>query len=94
MTKTFAVPQITVLDRGFVYVGHVTIDDGFATITGAQCVRRWGTSNGLGELAAKGPQPQTKLDAAGTVVAPLTALVHLIACDPTAWPALAADRAA
>ena len=89
MTKTFPTPQIVVLDRGFVYVGHITIDDGFATITGAQCVRRWGTQNGLGELAAKGPQPNTELDAVGTVIAPMTALIHLIACDPANWPAAA-----
>ena len=87
MTKTFPAPQIAVLDRGFVYVGHVTIDDGFVTITGALCIRRWGTKNGLGELAAKGPQSATICDDAGTVVAPLTALIHLIACNPAAWAA-------
>lgn len=90
MNKTFTDPQIVVLDRGFVYVGRVSIADGFVTITSAQCVRRWGTQNGLGELAEKGPQPSTKMDAAGTVVAPLTALIHMIKCAPAAWPNLIA----
>lgn len=90
MTKTFENPQIIVLDRGFVYAGRVEIADGFVTITQAKCVRRWGTSNGLGELAAKGPQSRTVLDDAGTVVAPMTALIHLIGCKADAWPALAA----
>lgn len=90
MTKTFTDPQIVVLDRGFVYVGRVEIADGMVTITKAKCVRRWGTSNGLGELAAEGPKTRTTLDEAGTVVAPLTALIHLITCNSAAWPALAA----
>lgn len=95
MTRTFTDPQIVVLDRGFIYVGHVAIADGFATITQAQCIRRWGTQNGLGELASKGPQLNTKTDKAGTVVAPMTAVIHLIACDPAVWSALgASERAA
>lgn len=78
--------QIAVLDRGFVYVGACHIQHGTLTITNAQNVRRWGTQNGLGELAMRGPQANTKLDAAGTVTAPLTALSHLIDCDTGAWP--------
>lgn len=77
--------QIAVLDRGFVYVGKVAIAEGFVTISDAQCVRRWGTSHGLGQLAGEGPQPNTKLDPTGTVTAPLGSLVHLITCEPSAW---------
>lgn len=85
--------KIAVLDRGFVYVGLCHTEDGALVITNAQNVRRWGTSAGLGELASKGPQDQTKLDAAGTVRAPLPAVIHLIDCDSAAWP-LAASQAA
>lgn len=86
--------QIAVLDRGFIYVGTCAVDDGFLTITDARCIRCWGTTAGLGQLATKGPQPATKLDATGTVRAPVSALVHLIDCDPAAWSteAAAADR--
>ena len=90
MTKTFTDPQIVVLDRGFVYAGRAEIADGFVTITKAQCVRRWGTSKGLGELAAEGPKSRTVLDDAGTIVAPVSALVHLIGCNAAAWPHLVA----
>ncbi len=83
---TTPTPQIAVLDRGFVYVGLCAVQDGMLVITRAQNIRRWGTSAGLGELAAKGPQPQTKLDATGTVRAPITSVMHLIDCDPVAWP--------
>ncbi|MEK9722097.1 MAG: hypothetical protein VW405_01260 [Rhodospirillaceae bacterium] len=79
--------QIAVLDRGFVYVGHVSAADGWIKIEGARCVRRWGTTRGLGQLAAEGPQEATKLDPAGTVRAPLSSVVHLIDADPTKWAA-------
>lgn len=89
-TLTTSTPQIAVLDRGFVYVGLCAVQDGVLVITRAQNVRQWGTSAGLGELAAKGPQHRTKLDAAGTVRAPLASVMHLIDCDPAAWPDFAA----
>ena len=76
--------QIVVMDRGFVYAGKVTIENDFVTITEAKNIRRWGTTEGLGELAAKGPLADTKLDPAGTVKAPMRAVIHLIECK-TAW---------
>lgn len=82
--------QIAVLDRGFVYVGQCAVQDGFLTITVAACVRRWGTTGGLGQLATKGPQAATKLDPAGTIRAPLSSVIHLIDCAPSAWPETAA----
>jgi hypothetical protein len=87
---TTPTPQIAVLDRGFVYVGLCRVEDGVLVITRARNVRRWGTSAGLGELAAKGARQDTKLDTSGTVRAPLTSVIHLIDCAPAAWPDLAA----
>ena len=93
MTTPNPVPQIAVLTHGFVYVGHCAVQDGFLTITGAGNIRRWGTEKGLGQLAATGPTDKTKIDPAGTVRAPLSALIHLIDCAPAAWPATAAQAA-
>ena len=76
--------QICVLDRGFVYVGHVTMDGDLVTIDNARCIRRWGTTAGLGQLAESGPTAQTKLDVVGTVKAPLRAVIHFVACK-TQW---------
>lgn len=90
---TFTALQIAVLDQGFVYVGRCAVADGFLTISDASCIRRWGTTGGLGQLAHQGPQGTTKLDYAGTVRVPLSALVHLIDCDPAAWPAAKAQAA-
>ncbi|UXU73670.1 MULTISPECIES: hypothetical protein [unclassified Paracoccus (in: a-proteobacteria)] len=78
-------PQIAVLDRGFVYVGYCSVEGGTLTVTGAQCIRRWGTSRGLGELALEGPKANTKLDPAGTLHAPVGSVVHLIDAVPAVW---------
>ncbi len=83
MTTELSTPRfcIAVLDRGFVYVGTCVVHDGVLTITGAHCVRRWGTENGLGQLAQSGPTAKTRLDATGTVRTPQTALIHLSEAD-------------
>lgn len=77
--------NIVILDRGFVYVGDVSIYGDWLLISDAKNVRRWGTTQGLGELAAKGPQPETKLDMGGSVKAPLRALIGLIKCEAASW---------
>lgn len=77
--------QIVILDRGFVYVGAVKTDDNWCLIEGAQNVRRWGTKKGLGELAAEGPKANTVLDPAGTVRAPLKAVIGMIQCETATW---------
>ena len=72
--------NIVVLDRGFVYVGHVVIDGDFATITNAKNIRYWGTKKGLGELV-KGPLAETVLDDIGTIKAPMRAVMHFVPCS-------------
>jgi len=76
---------VVVLERGFVYQGAVTISDGWVLIDNAKNVRCWGTKNGLGELAIKGPQSETKLDQCGNVKAPLAQLISLLPCKTTNW---------
>ena len=71
--------NIVVLDRGFVYVGDVTIDGDFAVIENAKNIRYWGTKNGLGELV-NGPLKETKLDTVGTVKAPMRSVIHFTPC--------------
>ncbi len=79
---------IIVLDKGFVYVGHFALlEGGWFTISKAQCVRRWGTESGLGQLASGGPRTETKLEPAPNIFAPLHALMHLIECNLESWKA-------
>ncbi len=80
MEETNMGAQIVVLDRGYVYQGNVTRTGDMITILSAKNIRRWGTTKGLGQLAAAGPQHNTILDEAGTVQAPMRAVVHFIAC--------------
>lgn len=76
--------KIVVLDRGFVYVGHVSVDSDFVVIKNAKNIRQWGTTKGLGELV-NGPLTNTKLDNVGTVRAPSRALISLIDVEQAKW---------
>ena len=79
--------RIVILDRGFVYVGDFACDGDWVVISNASCVRRWGTTKGLGELAASGPLSKTVLDPAGVVRAPVRAVIGTIDCEPSKWAA-------
>lgn len=71
--------KIVVLDRGFVYVGKVADEGENLRITNARNIRRWGTTNGLGELVS-GPTDDTVLDLVGEIIAPKRAVIHQIVC--------------
>ena len=71
--------QIVVLDKGFVYVGDVSMNNQYVLIQNAKNLRRWGTTEGLGQLR-NGPLPETKIDQCGTILAPKHSLVHFIPC--------------
>ncbi len=59
--------RLVVLQRGWVAVGRFYKDGSDCSLECAQIIRRWGTTRGLGELAALGPLENTKLDPAGTL---------------------------
>lgn len=75
---------IVVLDRGFVYVGNVTVDAEWCVIQNAKNIRVWGTTKGLGELV-NGPTKGTKMDAVGTVRAPMRAVISIIDAKGDKW---------
>jgi hypothetical protein len=79
INKTNRGQAIVVLDRGFVYVGELSINGTELTITNAKNLRSWGTTQGLGELR-NGPLSSTKLDVVGEVIAPVKSLIHYIPC--------------
>lgn len=54
--------RIVILQRGWIYVGRYYVKGIECRLEDAYCVRRWGTTMGLGELAEKGPLPETKLE--------------------------------
>lgn len=69
--------QIVVVDRGFVYVGAVTIEGDMCRIHAAKNIRKWGTTKGLGELV-DGPTKDTVIDNYGEVLVPMQAVIHFI----------------
>lgn len=83
--------QIAVLDRGFVYIGDCRTEDGCLVIDDARNIRRWGTKNGLGQLATTGPTARTSHDHSGTIRAPIHSVIHLIDANRAAWPTATGD---
>jgi len=80
---------IMVLQRGWVIVGRLaSTSDTTVVITGASVIRYWGTTRGLGELAANGPTATTKLDPAGTVRVHPLGVVLRIDCNQDKWEGL------
>ena len=53
--------KIVILQRGWVYIGFLEKDGDECKLHKAYNIRRWGTSNGLGELV-NGKLEDTKLD--------------------------------
>lgn len=79
--------RIAILQRGWVMVGRFAQDGDRCFLRGASVVRRWGTTRGLGELAANGPLAETKLDACGEVQFHELTAVALIRCAEDKWTA-------
>jgi hypothetical protein len=76
--------QIVIADRGWVWVGKTRRELGYLVIEDARNVRRWGTTAGLGQLAANGPTPDTRLDPVGTIKVADQAVIGVIKCN-AAW---------
>ena len=76
---------IVILHRGFVAVGHLYLDVDEFRLEKAAIVRRWGTTKGLGELAATGPLKETILDDCGTLRAHRLTTVATIDCCESNW---------
>lgn len=76
--------QIVIAQRGWVFVGSVTRTENEVVIEDAAVVRRWGTTAGLGQLAAKGPTADTRLDPCPTVRIHPLAIVAMMDCAE--WP--------
>ena len=79
--------HIVVIQSGWVFVGtlHPTPAPGTMRLDNAACIRQWGTTRGLGELALSGAQKATELDPCGTVEAVLSAVLFTIPVDPKKW---------
>lgn len=79
--------SILILQRGWVFVGDLSRDDDGEEfiLSNAQNVERWGTTEGLGQLALSGPTTDTVLRDAGTVRCHKLTVVCRLDVDPTHW---------
>lgn len=78
--------RIVVLQRGWVAIGDYSATDTECILTNAKIIRRWGTTQGLGELAANGPLPNTKLDPAGILKFHPLSVVVTFTTEAGLWP--------
>lgn len=80
--------KIVVLQRGWVMIGRFSRKGNQCKLDNACVIRVWGTTNGLGELAANGPTSSTKLDKTGTVEFNELTAVVVINCEEQKWDSL------
>ena len=72
---------IAIATGGFVWIGVVKSDtDTHLVLDDAYNVRKFGTTNGLGQIAVEGPTKDTVLDACGIVEINKVALIATILC--------------
>lgn len=82
--------RIVILQRGWVFVGNYKRSsdvDGESQLTESFCIRRWGTTKGIGELT-DGPTKSTILDKVGTVKFNDMTVVASIVCGGEKWSAI------
>jgi len=77
--------KIVVVQSGWVFVGDVVVENSYVKITDARNIRVWGTTQGLGELALRGPTKETVLDDYGVVTVPVHAVLAYITCNDIDW---------
>lgn len=77
--------RIIVLQRGWVIVGRYFRRGTECRAEDSYVIRRWGTTNGLGELATKGPLTDTKLEPSGLSEFHRSAEVLTLRCEESKW---------
>ena len=77
--------RIVILQRGWVMVGHYSKKGSECTLTHPSVIRIWGTTRGLGEIAAAGPTAATKLDPSPTVRFHELTVIATIDCEVSKW---------
>ena len=77
--------KIIVLDNGFVVYGSVSQEHQYLVISNCACIRVWGTTKGLGQLANSGPTKDTVLEPQPTTRVHELQVTQIIDCRGEAW---------
>lgn len=82
--------RICILQRGWVMVGYYQRSGDNCSLAKASVIRNWGTTKGLGEIAADGPKKDTKLDPTNGLVEfhRLTEVATIVCCEEKWKPLL------
>lgn len=78
--------RIVMLQGGWVMIGDLEKHDTYFSLGNGFVIRRWGTTQGLGELAIKGPLKETILDPVPQVQFHELTVVGIMKCDESKWP--------
>ncbi len=80
--------KIVILQRGWVFIGRYYQDGPHCELRSAYCIRRWGTTEGLGQLAREGKQSDTILEKTPIVKFHELTVVATIDCEESKWKSL------
>jgi len=84
----FKPTHIVVVESGWVFAAVLNAPSAAAThISSSDCavIRSWGTTNGLGQLALKGPTKETVLDMCNITHIPKAKVLFTMECAPLVW---------
>jgi hypothetical protein len=80
---------IAVLDRGWVFIGirEKEIIEGKHVwrLKNCHCIRRWGTTQGIGEISIHGPTKETVLDKCNDLEIGYRSVIFWIKCNQEKW---------
>jgi hypothetical protein len=81
----FKPTHIVVVESGWVFAA--VLEESATHISSSDCavIRSWGTTNGLGQLALKGPTKETVLDMCNITHIPKTKVLFTMECTPLEW---------
>lgn len=78
--------KILVLDRGWVLIGECLENENDVLLKNGSVIQRWGTTDGLGELAKLGKRPQTILKSFNNdVLLNKKYIIMKIDCNQDVW---------
>ena len=77
--------KIVILQRGWVMVGKFSQVNSQCRLDNAAVIRKWGTTNGLGEIADGGPTKHTVLDKTPPVEFHEMTVIATIQCRAEKW---------
>lgn len=81
----FKPTHIVVVESGWVFA--MVLEESPTHLSSSDCavIRTWGTTNGLGQLALKGPTSETSLDRCNATHIPKAKVLFVMECAPLVW---------